>query len=72
MNLKITLILLLLSSMTYQKSYKDNEELYQKYDPSFSNENFHIRPIEELKGRTDFLNGLDCSMVSVIEENGGR
>ena len=66
------LLLVILSSMTYQKSYKDNESLYRNYDPTYSNNNFRIRPIDALKGRSNFLNGLDCSMVSVIEENGGR
>ena len=66
------LLLVILSSMSYQKSYKDNESLYRNYDPTYSNNNFRIRPIDALKGRSNFLNGLDCSMVSVIEENGGR
>jgi hypothetical protein len=70
MHQKILLLLLLVQiSFTIQKSYKDNENLYRTYDPSYSNYNFYIRPIEALRGRSDFLNGLDCSMVSIIEEN---
>ena len=64
-------ISLILINITLQKSYTDNEDLYRKYDPSYSNNNFKIRQISSLKGRSDFLNGIDCSMVSVIEENGG-
>ena len=62
------IILLILFNITLQKSYLDNEQLYRKYDSSYSNNNFKIRSI---RGRSGFLNGLDCSMVSVIEENGG-
>ena len=70
---KILFLLLLMQiSNSFQKSYKDNEELYRKYDSSYSNNNFYIRPVDALRGRSDFLNGLDCSMVSVIEENGGN
>ena len=65
------LLLLILSNISYQKSYQDNESLYRKYDSSYSNSNFNIRSISALKGRSDFLNGIDCSMVSIIEENGG-
>ena len=72
MNLKsFCLLLLILSNISYQKSYKDNESLYREYDSSYSNSNFNIRSISALKGRSDFLNGIDCSMVSIIEENGG-
>ena len=66
------LLLLILISFTLQMSYKNNEELYQKYDSTYSNDKFHFRRIHALIGRSDFLNGLDCSMVSVIEENGGK
>ena len=66
------LFLLMQINNTFQKSYKDNEQLYRKYDSSYSNNNFYIRSVDALKGRSDFLNGLDCSMVSVIEENGGK
>ena len=62
------LLLLVLSNISSQKTYLDNESLYSKYYPSYSNSNFKIRSI---KTRSDFLNGLDCSMVSIIEENGG-
>ena len=62
------LLLLVLSNISSQKTYLDNESLYRKYDPSYSNSNFKIRSI---RTRSDFLNGLDCSMVSIIEENGG-
>ena len=72
MKLKISwAISLILMSFTIQKSYTDNEATYRKYDSSYSNSNFNIRQISSLRGRSDFLNGLDCSMVSVIEENGG-
>ena len=66
------LLLLMQINNTFQKSYKDNEELYRRYDSSYSNNNFYIRPVDALRGRPDFINGLDCSMVSVIEENGGN
>ena len=73
MHQKILWLLLLIQiSFTIQKSYKDNEQMYRKYDPSYSNNNFYIHPIEALRGRSDFINGLDCSMVSIIEENGGK
>ena len=73
MHQKILWLLLLFQiSFTIQKSYKDNEQMYRKYDPSYSNNNFYIHPIEALRGRSDFINGLDCSMVSIIEENGGK
>ena len=64
----LLLLLLVLSNISSQKSYLDNESLYRKYDPSYSNSNYRIRSI---KTRSDFINGLDCSMVSIIEENGG-
>ena len=66
------LLLLILINFALQMSYKDNEELYRKYDPSYSNDKFHFDHIHALRGRSDFLNGLDCSMVSIIEENGGK
>ena len=69
--MKIFLIFILLN-ITLEKSYIDNEDLYRRYDSSYSNNNFKIRSIPSLKGRSDFLNGIDCSMVSVIEENGGK
>ena len=73
MHQKILLLLLLVQiSFTIQQSYKDKESTYRQYDPSYNNYNFYIRPIDALKGRSDFLNGLDCSMVSIIEENGGK
>ena len=62
------LFLFILINLTWQKSYMDNEQLYRKYDQSYSNNNFKIRQIQTHSG---FINGLDCSMVSVIEENGG-
>ena len=65
-------LLILLINNTFQKSYQANEGLYRQYDSSYSNYNFNIRRIDALRGRSDFLNGLDCSMVSVIEENGGK
>jgi len=68
----LILILFILINFSLQNSYKDNEELYRKYDPSYSNKEFNFHPIYALRGRSDFLNGLDCSMVSVIEENGGK
>ena len=70
MELKTIFILLsLLSNIFSQTSYYANEYLYRRYDPSYSNNNFRIR---QIRTRPDFLNGLDCSMVSIIEENGGR
>jgi len=68
----LILILFILINFSLQNSYKDNEELYRIYDPSYSNKEFNFHPIYALRGRSDFLNGLDCSMVSVIEENGGK
>ena len=72
MDYKIFFLFFILINISNQKSYLDNEELYLKYDSSYSNNNFNIRSIPALKGRSDFLNGLDCSMVSIIEENGGK
>ena len=73
MHQKILLFLLLVQiTYTTQKSYLDNEQLYRSYDSSYSNSNFYIRSIDALKGRSDFIYGLDCSMVSIIEENGGK
>ena len=66
------IITLILINYALEKSYTDNENLYRKYDSSYSNNNFNIRSISSLKGRSDFLNGVDCSMVSIIEENGGN
>lgn len=50
-------------------SYLDNEKKYQEYDSTYSNQAFHIRDINVHGG---FINGLDCSMVSRIEECGGK
>ena len=69
---KIFFLFFILINISNQKSYLDNEELYLKYDSSYSNNNFNIRSIPALKGRSDFLNGLDCSMVIIIQENGGK
>ena len=71
MKIQIFLIAIILN-FTLQNIYENNEDLYRRYDSSYSNNNFKIRSIPSLKGRSDFLNGLDCSMVSVIEENGGK
>jgi len=60
----LILLLLMLINFTLQKPYKDNEELYRRYDPSYSNDKFHFDHIHALRGRSDFLNGLDCSMLS--------
>ena len=71
MKMKLFFIFILMR-FSLQNSYINNEDLYRRYDSSYSNNNYYIRSIPELKGRSDFLNGLDCSMVSIIEENGGK
>ena len=68
----ILFISILMISKTKSYDFSEFEHVYKQYDPSFSNDNFEIREIDALKTRTDFLVGLDCSMVSIIEENGGK
>lgn len=50
--------------------YFKSENHYQKYDADFSNTSYMIKRVN-LKGKKDFINALDVSMVDLIEENGG-
>ena len=75
MNNKIFFILLnyvLLFTNSNSFDFSQFEYIYRNYDSSFYNSNFYIREVEALKYRTDFLVGVDCSMVSIIEEKGGK
>ena len=75
MNIKAFFILFnffFLFTLSNSFDFSEFEHVYKEYDPTFSNSNFKIREVQSLKSRTDFLVGVDCSMVSIIEENGGK
>ena len=49
----------------------ETEELYRKYDKSYSSDSFSVRKIDALAGREDsFVRGVDISLSSAIVESG--
>ena len=66
----ISLLTTLSSCILTKKS--NLEMIYQKYDSSYSTNNFKIRKIDSLLKKDNFINALDVSMVDLIQENGGK